>query len=113
LHAKSETIGCGIGLLLTLLTAGLFLLLWIPLSLLDTLSPVRCQLCGKANGIGSSIGATNRPRCGGSGAPIGSGRSGRRWGLRIEPAGARSGPGHPRFVSPKVPADTLFYRDRR
>lgn len=48
LHAK-EMFSDGMGCLLTLLTGGLFLLLWIPLGIIQSLSPYRCQSCGAKN----------------------------------------------------------------
>lgn len=46
LHARAS-FNIGIGLLLTLLTAGGFLLLWIPLAIIDSTKPYRCQVCGQ------------------------------------------------------------------
>jgi DNA-directed RNA polymerase subunit RPC12/RpoP len=46
LHVK-QSMSTGIGLLLTILTAGLFLLLWIPyMMLVLPFRPYRCQTCG-------------------------------------------------------------------
>ena len=46
LHQKPR-MGFGVGLLLTLLTAGLFIPIWIVMGLLDAFKPFRCQGCGK------------------------------------------------------------------
>jgi len=48
LHAKQE-LGFGWGCLLTILTGGLFLLIWLPLMLIDDLKRPRCQFCGTKN----------------------------------------------------------------
>lgn len=45
LHEK-HYMGCGMGLLLTLVTGGLFLPLWAMYVLLLPFSPYRCQQCG-------------------------------------------------------------------
>lgn len=45
LHAQSR-LGLGWGLLLMLLTGGLFVLLWIPIWIYQALSGWRCQACG-------------------------------------------------------------------
>jgi hypothetical protein len=51
LHAKN-VLGLGWGLLLTLLTAGVFLPVWLLLSLFSAIFiPYRCQDCGKAKVI--------------------------------------------------------------
>jgi len=47
MHHKQYMISDGVGLILTLLTCGLFLILWIPLGIIDVLcQPWRCQRCG-------------------------------------------------------------------
>lgn len=46
LHMK-QSMSTGMGLLLTVITAGLFLLLWIPyLVFVLPFRPFRCQICG-------------------------------------------------------------------
>lgn len=50
LHIRQHMISDGMGCLLTVLTGGLFLLIWIPLALIDLLAqPWRCQQCGGKN----------------------------------------------------------------
>ncbi len=46
LHIR-HTFSSGWGCLLTILTGGLFLLIWVPMMLLDSTKPWRCQACGK------------------------------------------------------------------
>lgn len=46
LHQKSEFDG-GMGCLLTLLTLGLFLIVWAVFAAQDAITPYRCQVCGK------------------------------------------------------------------
>ena len=47
LHAR-QTFSTGWGCLLTLLTGGLFLIIWIPVMFLEALtSKWRCQACGQ------------------------------------------------------------------
>jgi hypothetical protein len=46
LHAR-ESFSEGMGCLLTLLTGGLFLPLWIILTVRDARQPWRCQTCGQ------------------------------------------------------------------
>jgi hypothetical protein len=48
LHAKETTMSFGWGLLLTILTAGLFLPFWLLITCAGFLRPYRCQTCGKA-----------------------------------------------------------------
>lgn len=50
LHMR-HTFSAGWGILLTLLTAGLFLLIWVPIMFMDSLRPWRCQSCGKGRMI--------------------------------------------------------------
>ena len=50
LHQINKFSG-GMGLLLTLLSGGLFLLLWLPIMFMESLKPYRCQLCGKGRHI--------------------------------------------------------------
>jgi len=47
LHQKSTFSGIA-GLVLTFLTLGSFLIIWVPLMLIQGLAPYRCQMCGKA-----------------------------------------------------------------
>lgn len=47
LHVKHSTVGCGWGLLLSLLTVGLFIPIWFALGIRDAFTPFRCQQCGK------------------------------------------------------------------
>lgn len=49
-HDGAKSIGFAVGAVLTLLTAGLFLIVWIPVSFLDDLSGYRCAFCGSKNG---------------------------------------------------------------
>lgn len=49
LHACSPSMSDGFGCIITLLTGGLFLLLWLPLIILDMFKPWRCQTCGASN----------------------------------------------------------------
>jgi len=50
LHVKQELISVGMWWLLSIITGGLFLLLWIPLIYFDALGqPWRCQQCGAKN----------------------------------------------------------------
>jgi hypothetical protein len=42
-----ETFGDGAGCLLTVLTAGLFLPVWIVIKVVEAFRPFRCQVCGK------------------------------------------------------------------
>ena len=46
LHAK-ETFGDFWGVLLTLFTAGLFLIVWVIIKIFETRKPWSCQICGK------------------------------------------------------------------
>ncbi len=46
LHVK-HNFGTGWVCLLTLLTSGLFLLIWIPIIIVQAMKPLRCQACGK------------------------------------------------------------------
>lgn len=48
LHHK-DYFETGWGCLLTLITAGLFLLIWIPLIVIEAFYPWICQKCGEAN----------------------------------------------------------------
>lgn len=50
LHAK-ETFSGGMGCLLTILTAGLFIPVWGFVMLGDALKPWRCQVCGKGRNL--------------------------------------------------------------
>lgn len=48
LHVK-QSLSTGMGLLLTIITAGTFLLLWLPyMMLVLPFRPFRCQTCGGA-----------------------------------------------------------------
>lgn len=47
LHAR-ETFGFGWGCLLTILTGGLFLVVWVLIDLFGMIRPWRCQVCGGA-----------------------------------------------------------------
>jgi hypothetical protein len=47
LHAK-DTFSGGMGCVLTLLTAGLFLPIWLLIMLVEAFKPWRCQFCGRA-----------------------------------------------------------------
>jgi len=62
MHQRHVMISDGIGCLLTLITAGLFLLIWIPLAVMDSFQPWRCQQCGAKNGI--ALQGENRRRSG-------------------------------------------------
>jgi hypothetical protein len=42
-------LGDGFGCVLTLMTAGLFLIVWGPLILVQGLTRARCQVCGRKN----------------------------------------------------------------
>lgn len=55
LHARKEVIGCGFGTLLTILTGGLFLFVWIFLACFP--EPWVCQTCGN-----QSTGKDRAPR---------------------------------------------------
>ena len=46
LHAR-EHFGAGWGLLLTVLTGGLFLPVWLLIAIVEAFKPWRCQVCGK------------------------------------------------------------------
>ncbi len=47
LHEKRQSIGDGFGLLLTVVTGGLFLIAWLVMILIDlACQPWRCQTCG-------------------------------------------------------------------
>lgn len=49
-HEKpAKSISFVAGALLTLLTAGLFLVIWIPVSLAHDLQPYHCVFCGSTN----------------------------------------------------------------
>lgn len=45
LHAK-ETFGDGMGCLLTILTLGLFIPVWLLIGIIEAFKPFRCQRCG-------------------------------------------------------------------
>lgn len=47
LHAK-ERFSFGMGLLLTLLTAGLFIPIWLLIDVLGFVRPHKCQTCGRS-----------------------------------------------------------------
>ncbi len=49
LHVKSQMISDGMGCLLTIITGGLFLLLWLVFVFFDIFQPWRCQVCGRSN----------------------------------------------------------------
>lgn len=50
LHQKYQWVNDGMGCLLTLLSAGLFLLLWFPCLILQIFfASWRCQVCGRKN----------------------------------------------------------------
>ena len=46
---EQPSMSTGWGCLLTILTSGLFLLVWIPMAILDSLKKWRCQTCGAKN----------------------------------------------------------------
>jgi len=46
LHAREHFSG-GWGCLLTILTGGIFLIVWIIIAILEAFKPWRCQNCGK------------------------------------------------------------------
>lgn len=48
LHQK-EVFDDGWGCLLTILTGGLFFLVWIVIGIVELFKPYRCQVCGKAD----------------------------------------------------------------
>lgn len=48
LHAKTHMVGAGLGIILSLITLGLFIPVWIMLAVVDAFRPYRCQQCGKA-----------------------------------------------------------------
>ena len=48
LHQKNQFSG-GMGCLLTILTAGLFLPIWLLADIFDIFHPYRCQTCGSKN----------------------------------------------------------------
>lgn len=48
LHAR-ERFSDGWGVLLTILTAGLFLPIWLLIGVANSLTRYRCQTCGQAN----------------------------------------------------------------
>jgi hypothetical protein len=50
LHQRS-TFSFGWGCLLTILTSGLFIPIWILISMFGLFKPWRCQVCGKARMI--------------------------------------------------------------
>ena len=50
LHARQHFSG-GMGCLLTVITGGLFLLIWIPLAIAEAFNPWRCQACGRGRMI--------------------------------------------------------------
>jgi hypothetical protein len=52
-HEKRKAVSFLVGALLTILTAGLFLVVWIPLSFADDLSAHHCQHCGTKNARGT------------------------------------------------------------
>jgi len=48
LHAR-RTLGAGIGIILTVITMGLFLPFWILIAIYEAICvPWRCQICGQA-----------------------------------------------------------------
>ena len=50
LHRKPQMISDGVGCLATILTGGLFLIVWLPLGMIDTFfQRYRCQNCGEIN----------------------------------------------------------------
>jgi hypothetical protein len=50
LHAKQQFVTDGVGCFVTLITAGLFLLLWFPAIVWQLVFPNwRCQTCGRKN----------------------------------------------------------------
>jgi hypothetical protein len=51
LHVKYPTVKVGFGLFLTLITAGIFLPVWLLLFLVDMIRPYRCERCGSRNKI--------------------------------------------------------------
>lgn len=46
LAERDKGIGDGFGCLLTILTGGLFLILWIPLIIINSFGAYRCPVCG-------------------------------------------------------------------
>ena len=49
LHRKTKTISDGMGILLTILTGGFFLLLWVPCGIINLFCRAHCQKCGAKN----------------------------------------------------------------
>lgn len=50
LHTRHQIFTDGVGCLLTVLTAGTFLILWLPIVVIESaFQPWRCQQCGKRN----------------------------------------------------------------
>ena len=49
LHHKAEGVSQGMGCLLTILSGGLFLILWVPLLIVNSLEKPVCQICGTKN----------------------------------------------------------------
>lgn len=46
---EQPSMSTGWGCLLTILTSGLFLLVWIPMAIWDSMKKWRCQTCGAKN----------------------------------------------------------------
>jgi len=46
LHSKELMVGNGMGCLLTVLTIGLFIPVWLLVGVIDAFRPARCQSCG-------------------------------------------------------------------
>lgn len=44
---KKETISMGMGILLSLITAGIFVPIWILIAIIDWIAPFRCSKCGR------------------------------------------------------------------
>lgn len=49
LFVRHSSISTGMGCLLTILTGGIFLLVWLIFAILDAFKPYRCQQCGQSN----------------------------------------------------------------
>jgi hypothetical protein len=49
LFVKQQSISLGMGCLLTVLTGGAFIIIWLLIGFLDMFKPFRCRVCGQAN----------------------------------------------------------------
>ena len=47
LAKKQETFSTGMGCFLTIITAGIFGLIWIPFVIIDGMKPFKCPNCGE------------------------------------------------------------------